>query len=393
MNGRALIQDRVGIAALGLLPLLLLAGLIALFTVTNAGLDLEAPAPIEELSIERVTLEPGTIHVNVRNTGPDELTLTLVNINESTWPATASPSNVIPRLGTATLTLHYPWVEGEAYEIAFITSNSIIFETSIPVAFATPEPSLGSALRFALIGLYVGVLPVGLGVLWLPVMRSASRRAMLFLIALTCGVLLVLGIDTFAEALERASAVPGPFQGVVLVFGATVLTAVLLAAIGARQGAGRREPSRAPWELAFLIALGIGLHNLGEGLAIGAAYSVGEIALGAFLVIGFIIQNTTEGVAIVVPVMRDRVRPARLVALVAVAGAPAIIGTLIGAFTYSPTFAALFLAVGAGAIFEVLREVGRMTLRESVQLQAPLVAFVGALAGALILYLTGVLVK
>jgi zinc transporter ZupT len=216
---------------------------------------------------------------------------------------------------------------------------------------------------------------------------------MLFLVALTTGILMVLGVDTLVEAFEQAARVPGPFQGVLLVGIGAPLTVGVLSAVSLRERSARRGAAPGPWTLAGLIALGIGLHNLGEGLAIGAAYAIGEVAFGAFLVIGFILQNVTEGLAIVVPILRERVDPARFALLIAVAGTPAIAGTILGAFAYSAALATLFLAIGAGAVLEVMYEVGMIAIRESVRLRAPFTALAGAAAGALVLYVTGLLVK
>jgi ZIP family zinc transporter len=367
------------------LPIILVGVLIALVIATIGNLSLEPPAPIENLTIERIVLEPGLITAHLRNSGPTTLTIAQVSVNDSIWPATASPSNEIPRLGTATMTLRYPWVQGEAYEVVFFTTNALAFRGSIAVAFATPQPSAETLGRFTLIGVYVGVLPIAIGLMWLPLLRRAGRHGMLFLLTFTVGVLLVLGIDTLTEALEQASRVPGAFQGVLLVGIGALGTVLVLASIGAHKAEGLR--------LAYLIALGIGLHNLGEGLAIGAAYSVGEFALGLFLIVGFILQNVTEGVALLVPILRDRVRLQHLLTLLAVAGLPTVFGTWVGGFSPSVTWATLFLAIGVGAIGQVLYEVSRLALRELSRVQAPGVALAGALSGMLLLYATGLLLK
>lgn len=379
--------------ALAVLPLLLLGLVIALFVTTSGGLNLSAPVPVENLVIERFVLEPGYIRAELQNSGAEALTLAQIAINDSVWPATAYPSHVIPRLGKATVTLQYPWVEGEAYLVKFLTANAIAFEGEIPVAFTTPTPSGNMLLSFTLIGIYVGIIPVALGLLWYPALRQLGRRAMMFLLALTVGLLIYLGIDGLAESIEQAARVASPLQGLGLVGLGFVGAFLLLWAVSARQVGIQRTDAARRLSLAYMIALGIGLHNLGEGLAIGAAYAVGAVTLGAFLVIGFIIQNITEGLGIIAPILRDRPSPRHLMLMGLLAGAPAIVGTWIGGFSYSAVAATLFLAIGAGAIFQVAFEIGRMILRDNEKTPAPLLTFAGVMAGMLLLYVTGVLIK
>jgi zinc transporter ZupT len=142
-----------------------------------------------------------------------------------------------------------------------------------------------------------------------------------------------------------------------------------------------------------VIAVGIGLHNLGEGLAIGAAYNLGEIALGAFLVVGFIIQNITEGLGIIAPVLRDRPGIGGLALLGLIGGGPAVIGSWIGGFAPSPTLAVLFLAIGAGAIFQVIYEVAKLIRKDTAKNATPLLVFSGVVAGMLLLWVTGLFIK
>jgi len=187
--------------------------------------------------------------------------------------------------------------------------------------------------------------------------------------------------------------VPGAFQGTGLAAVGAVATFLLLAAISQRQSASRRSDAAHRLSLATMIALGIGLHNLGEGLAIGAAYNVGEIALGAFLVVGFIIQNITEGLGIIAPISRDRPRLSTLVMLGLLGGAPAIAGAWLGGFVPSPTLAVLFLGIGAGAIFEVAYEIARMIGRDTARERFPMTVFSGVVAGMLLLWVTGLMIK
>ncbi|OGO28190.1 MAG: hypothetical protein A2Z16_08175 [Chloroflexi bacterium RBG_16_54_18] len=314
-------------------------------------------------------------------------------VNDAFWEFEVSPSPTIPRLGTAVILIDYPWSDYEAYAVRLFTSNAIAFDVEIPVAFTTPQPDTNTYLSFALIGLYVGVIPVYLGLLWYPALRQLQRRWMVFLLAVTAGLLVFLGLDTLAEAIEQAALVPGPFQGIGLVGIGTVGTFLLLEAISRREkGLGRSEATQR-MSVASLIAVGIGLHNLGEGLAIGAAYSVGEIALGGFLVIGFIIQNITEGVAIIAPVVRDQPKLSKLALLGLIGGAPAILGAWVGGLSPSPTLAVLFLAIGTGAVFEVVLEIARLIQKDTARQPMPAMVFSGVLGGMLILWVTGLMVK
>jgi zinc transporter ZupT len=376
-----------------LIPIILLAGVIALFLFTGGGLRLESPAPVENLDVERYVLERNEIHLHVRNTGPEELTIATVVINEAIMPFSVTPSASIPRLGRAEIHVNYAWSEGEAYGITIFTSNAVPFAVDIPVAFETPQPSSRTFWAFTLIGLYVGVIPVFLGIFWFPALRQLGRRTMTFLMAATAGLLIFLGLDTLAEALEVAAEVPSSFQGIGLIGIGAVGTFLLLDAISRGQTEITGSESERRLAIALMIAIGIGFHNLGEGLAIGAAYNVGEIALGTFLVVGFIIQNITEGLGIIAPVLRDRPTLGRLALMGLIGGAPAIIGAWIGGYTPSPFLAVLFLAIGTGAIFEVVYEIAKLIKKDMERESMPMTVFSGVLTGMLLLWVTGLLIK
>lgn len=378
-----------------LLPIIFLAGVIALFLATGGGLSLEAPVPIEELDIERYTLEQNRITLHVRNTGPEELTIATVIINDAVMPFTVSPGAAIPRLGRAEVQVNYAWSYGEAYGVKIMTGNAIPFEVEIPVAFKTPQPSAATFWGFTLIGIYVGVIPVFLGIFWFPALRQLGRRTMVFLMALTVGLLIFLGLDTIAEALEFAGEVPSAFQGIGLIGIGAVATFMLLEAISKQQTQVSGDETRRRISIAFIIAVGIGFHNLGEGLAIGAAYNVGEIALGTFLVVGFIIQNITEGLGIIAPILRDKPGLGRLALMGLIGGGPAIVGAWIGGYAPSPFFAVLFLAIGAGAIFQVVYEISKLIQKDVERENAKLsmTIFSGVLSGMLLLWVTGLMIK
>jgi ZIP family zinc transporter len=383
-----------GWVLLGLVPLLGLGVLLAFVVLNGAGVGREDAPPVEDLSVQRVALP--TEHefvLEVRNGGPEPVTMSQVVVNDAIWDFRAEPDNTIPPLGSATVTVPYSWVEGEAYEIVLITSTGTTFDAEVPVALLTPGFSGESFWRYALIGTYVGVIPVALGLLWYPFLRRLGSSGMNFVLALTVGLLAFLVVDTLEEAMEVAVELPGIFSGVPLVILLTLLTLLGLLAVERLLRRGREESSRLG--TSYRIALGIGLHNLGEGLAIGAAFALGEAALGVFLVVGFTLHNITEGVGIAAPILRERPRLVHFLWLALLGGGPAIVGTWIGGFAFSNLLAAVFLAVGAGAILQVIYEVGRLLLADSARTKTPALSapnLGGLLVGVAIMYATALLV-
>ena len=383
-----------GWVLLGLVPLLGLGVLLAFIVLNGAGVSREDAPPVEDLSVQRVALPTEFEFVlSVRNGGPQPVTLSQVVVNDAIWDFEAEPDNTIPRLGSVTVTVPYSWVEGEAYEIVLITSTGTTFDAEVPVAVLTPGFSGETFWRYALIGTYVGVIPVALGLLWYPFLRRLGSAGMNFVLAMTVGLLAFLVVDTLQEAIEVAVELPGVFSGIPLVILLTLLT--LLGLLGTERllRRGREEATRLG--TSYRIALGIGLHNLGEGLAIGAAFALGEAALGVFLVVGFTLHNITEGVGIAAPILRERPRLAHFLWLALLGGGPAILGTWIGGFAFSNLLAAVFLAVGAGAILQVIYEVTRLLLKDSTRSKIPALSasnLGGLLVGVAIMYATALLV-
>ncbi|MGI8618551.1 MAG: ZIP family metal transporter [Gemmatimonadaceae bacterium] len=374
-----------------LLPLVaLLALLLLFFRFGPAGVFRGAFPPVEELTITRVTLpDRGVLRVHVVNGGPAPVTVAQVLVDDASWVHTVDGPRTIGRLASREITIPYPWVEGEPVVVRLVTSTGLTIDSEVPVAVRTPAPDARYLTTFALLGLYAGVIPVFIGLLWFPFLRELSRKWIEFLLSLTAGLLLFLGVDALAEAVELSAAVPRAFQGLGLVLLGLIGTPLLLAVLGrARHGTAKTSPIY----VATLVALGIGLHNMGEGLAIGASYATGEIALGSFLVIGFLLHNTTEGLAILAPLATERVKLRTLLLLGLLAGVPTIVGAWIGGFTYSPGWTALFFAIGAGAIAQVLVVLAGLFRSDDKRGFTSPLNVAGFLAGMMIMYLTGLLV-
>ena len=377
-----------------LLPLVLLAGVLALIVATDAGLgDRETP-PIETLNIPKVTLpEPGQIELEIVNDGPDPITIAQVLVDEAYWQFTIEPGNTLDRLDSATIAIPYPWVKDEAHAISMISETGVVFEAEIPVAIQSPQTNVESFTRFALVGFYVGVIPVSLGLLWYPSMQRLGRKGMSFILALTVGLLVFLAFDMWEEAREVALGVAGAFDAPVLIPVLVLLTVAFLMLVGHLIRGKTGDAKGVP--LAYQIATGIGLHNMGEGLAIGAAFALGEAALGVFLIIGFTLHNVTEGVGIAAPMVKDRPAWRHFVLLAMIAGAPAIVGVWIGAFVFSPLWTTVFLAIGIGAIIQVVIDVSRLILRDQQRADEPAITwptFGGFAAGLAVMYMTALLV-
>jgi zinc transporter ZupT len=379
----------------GLVPLGVLGLAIGLFVALDApGLDRRG-VPEESLAVERTVLRAGEIELRVRNDGADPVAVKQVLVNDA-FATFDGPREQIGRLGGARFEVSYPWIEGQNYEIALVTATGATIDHAVEAATETPDADLGFYGLMALIGLYVGVIPIAIGMLWLPWVRTIDRRLFRLAMSFTIGLLAFLGIDAALEGLELAGAGAEAFGGAALVFLGAIVSYLLLAAVDAFMR-GRRDEAReggaSGMRLALLVAIGIGLHNLGEGLAIGSAYAIGALALGASLVVGFALHNTTEGLAIVAPAAQDgSPRLSRLAGLGLVAGAPAILGAWIGASAFHPSLAALLFGLGVGAIAQVIVQLTPLVRERGRPLLEPLTAG-GILAGVAVMYVTSLAIS
>ncbi|MFQ5427142.1 MAG: ZIP family metal transporter, partial [Gaiellales bacterium] len=283
------------------------------------------------------------------------------------------------------------------YVIGITSSTGIETAIDVPAAVLSEGATIEGWLGYAIIGFLVGVVPVALGVAWLPSLRHLTPRWIAAFMALTAGLLTFLAIDALAEALELQATLPSAIGGVGLVLVGVATSYLALAWIGGRFSAkeGReRNVTLSGVRLAMLVAIGIGLHNLGEGLAIGSSFALNELVLGSFLIVGFMVHNITEGLGIAAPIAEGNGRPSRgkLLALVLIAGAPAIVGAWIGGFITNDLLGVLFFSIAVGAALQVVVEVGRYVARRAAGGLGSGYVIGGFLAGLLIMYVTGLLV-
>jgi ZIP family zinc transporter len=378
-------------------PLLLLTGVVALFTASGSsitGLLGENPPPADEFDIRRVEFHPGEIRIRVTNPQRDDLTIASVTVDDAILPFELDGPQTLDRLRSSEIVVQYDWVEEEPIAVGVTSSTGIETTEEIPAAVQTPTASAESVFGYALIGFLVGVVPVALGLLWLPSLRRAPPEWLAAFMALTAGLLAFLAVEALSEALELQAALPSALGGAGLVLLGVALSYLFLTAVSTRLGSGERAAGRGGGlALATLVAIGIGLHNMGEGLAIGSSFALGELALGTFFIVGFMIHNVTEGLGIAAPLAEGRrVSWGKLAMLTVVAGAPAIVGAWLGGFLTSDLLGVVFFAAAAGAAFEVVVEVARYVARKAPGGLASPHVLGGFLAGVAVMYVTGLLV-
>lgn len=348
-----------------------------------------APA-VEALTVERSILNETGLQLLVRAGGSEPITIAQVMVDDAYWMFAQDPAGPIARGDTAWIRIPYPWVLGEAHLVNIVSNTGTAFEHEIEVAVPTPEIRANQLRPQAVVGAIVGLLPVALGLMFYPALRGVGQTGMNFLLALTVGLLAFLLIDTTNEALELATESAALFQGSAMVWLAALASFLLLMAVGRWRGAP------VGIALAFYIALGIGLHNFGEGLAIGGAFAAGSAGLGTFLVLGFALHNVTEGIGIAAPMLKVRPPLWTFAALILLAGGPAIPGMWMGSLAFAPHWSALALAVGAGAILQVIVEVGAHLARQNPEREAALFSpavLAGFIGGMTFMYVTAALIK
>jgi zinc transporter ZupT len=382
-----------------LLPLLLLVGVVAVFAASGTTLlDLvgRAPPPADQFDIRRVEFKPGEIRIRVTNPQRQELTIATVTVDDAIVPYTVDGSATLGRLRSSTIVVPFQWVEDDPYSVGVTSSSGIQTTFDVPAAVEARGASPRGFLGYALIGLLVGVVPVALGLGWLPSLRGSGPGWVAGFMALTAGLLSFLAVDALTEALDLQAGLPSGFQGPGLILLGVAASYLGLTFVAQRFSAAAGRERSAPLEgvaLATLVAIGIGLHNLGEGLAIGSSIALGELALGTFLIVGFMVHNVTEGLGIAAPIADGaRASLGRLAVLALLAGAPAILGAWIGGFITSDVLGVLFFALAVGAALQVVVEVGRYVARRAPGglRSGPVIG--GYLAGIVVMYVTGLLV-
>lgn len=407
--------------AFAIIPFVVLTAMI-LFLFSPIGQSfLNSGVPVPEVTIEKIEFQEGKIVAFIRNTGPVDTIIAQADINDRIHPAAIEPSRSLPRLTEAQVIIPFPWNPAEPYEVGITTSDGVRFSKNVEAAAQVLTPNVEQVLLFAVIGAYVGIIPIMIGLLWYPFIRRLNTNKYNFFLSLTAGLLVFLGIDAVLESNEIISEnVAAIFNGQVLIVMVVIVSFLVLLytsetltqraakkSVSANYSTSSLSSSASttsqqqqelikPLAISLMIAIGIGLHNFGEGLAISAAVLLGKAALGTFLIVGFTLHNTTEGLAIVAPVAKSgQVMIRKLIVMGFIAGAPTIAGAWIGGFLYSPLAAIIFLSVGAGAIFQVVYSIASWISHTSSQNRKTLMntsTIAGFAIGMLIMYTTGLLI-
>jgi len=386
-------SSKIKVIASGLIPFLFVILLMVYIFGPGAEL-LDFGIILPEITIEKIDFVDSEIQATVRNTGHIPVEIVMADINDRIQPAAVEPDRFLERFETTLVRIPFEWNEAEPYTIGITVEDGTRFEKEIEAAAPALELSLDLAIFFAIIGTYVGIIPVMIGLLWLPFIKRISKQKYHFFLALTVGLLLFLAIDSIEEAIEISNEnLADSFNGTLLITTVTVLSFLGLYYSGNKliEKAGSSKFTK-PVAIALMISIGIGLHNFGEGLAIGAALGMGSIAFSTFLIIGFALHNTTEGIAIAAPMSRGKLMIGKLAAMGIIAGSPAIFGAWIGGFVYSPFTSVIFLAIGAGAIFQVIVVIMKWIQEENDKNLSTIAVVSGIAVGMLVMYLTSILV-
>ncbi len=380
----------LAISAIG--PIVLLAIVIA-FLLGPASTFLQFGVVLPEVTIEKVEFVENEIQATVRNTGPIDVAVVVADVNDRIQPAAIEPDSSLQRFETALVRIPFDWNEAQPYEIGVTIDDGTRFTTEVDAAFASLEPNVDLFVFLGMIGFLIGVVPIMIGLLWYPFIKKLGKNAFNFFLAFTMGLLIFLGIDAVLEASEISEKyLSSIFNGELLIATVVILSFLSLYGIGQKLiKTDNLSTMSKGLTISLMIAIGIGLHNLGEGLAVGAAIALGEVALSTFLIIGFATHNTTEGLAIAAPLTSSKAKIAKMVGLGLIAGAPAIFGCWVGGFSFSPLFTLIFLAIGAGAIFQVVISIFQY-MKEKSDLLSSTSLFAGVSAGLIVMYLTSVII-
>ena len=243
-------------------PIAALSLLIGAFLLIDQVLRIgTGPPPAETFTVERLRVTEHGFAAKIRADSPEPMVLAQVLVDGAYWVFTQDPPGPLARMETAWVGIDFPWIADEVHHLRFITATGATFEYTVDVALKTPRPSWSLLIDYALLGIFVGLVPVAFGMLFFPAIRSLRPEGLEFVLALTVGLLAYLFIDMTFEGLELAENASALFGGPTLVLIPMVLTLVALLAVG-----NRSHRQHDGIQVAMFMALGIGLHNFGEGL-------------------------------------------------------------------------------------------------------------------------------
>ena len=382
-------QGRKIYLAQGIIPLILAIVLVCYIVFAASSIVAPNAVILPEIIIEKIEFTKTQILASVRNVGHVNVTIAQADINDRIQPSAVEPDAILARFEYALVRIPYEWNIGEPYEIGITLDDGTRFAQTVDAAIPALKADFETISNFIFIGILVGVIPVMIGLLWKSFIAKLGQYWRILVLGLTIGFLVFIAADTAHEALNVSKqwGLDNGFNGTLLVLTAGVLAFLAIQYISSvLKNSGRSTPMI----IAILVAGGIGLHNLGEGLAIGASVALGQMAFTSFLIIGLAIHNITEGFAISAPVAQTRVAHMRLVCLGLLAGVPVIIGTVAGGLVFSPMSAVILLAAASGALVQVIISIISWMRSENMLLTSPPM-LVGTGFGILILYILSIL--
>jgi len=165
--------SKVKVIVSGIIPFVFI--ILMMVYIFGPGADLlDFGVALPEITIEKVDFVDSEIQATIRNTGPIPIEISMADVNDRIQPAAIEPDKHLERYETALVRIPFEWNEAEPYTVGITVDDGTRFEKEIEAAAPALEPTFDILVFFEIIGTYVGIIPVMIGLLWLPFIKKIN---------------------------------------------------------------------------------------------------------------------------------------------------------------------------------------------------------------------------